>query len=56
MGHFSYSQGQICKECSSKISKVREENAKKYKIKEDKKFEDKIRGIINKVLEERGIK
>lgn len=60
---FSYSQGSICVNCRSKFDRRREEEERIMKAeareeaeRREKEFEDKIRKIVNKVLDERGVK
>ncbi len=50
---FSYSFGQLCSKCWRVLSKIREANEKKNKEYADKLFENKIKKIVNKVLDER---
>jgi len=55
-GYFSYSQGNLCRGCWSKISKVIAKNQKQGTEQEEKELENKIRKIVNKVLDERNDK
>ncbi len=50
---FSYSFGQLCSKCWSRLRKIRETNQKKNEEYADKQFENKIKKIVNKVIDER---
>jgi len=52
-GYFSYSQGNQCKKCWDRISKEIDKNQKRGCEIEEKEFEEKVRKIVNKVLDER---
>jgi len=52
-GYFSYSQGNVCRNCWDVQSKIIERNIKKSEDFQEKEFESKIQKIVNRMLDER---
>lgn len=50
---FSHSFGQLCSKCWSILRKIREANKRKQEEYFNSQFENKIRKIVNKVIDER---